>query len=170
MKQVILNHYGFSRLPFDKEIAADDIFKTQTLSQPTAMLELGLDSEDIMLLTGPIGCGKSLIVRTPLQASTPTVSGSPAGFPAELPSDKAGQLSLARRGNETGRGTPFFESRAEESHLSVQEAIGLKEELGVKRLVPTHFNHFNRPHDELEAYFSGFKGITAAYDGMSIEI
>ena len=63
MKQVILNHYGFSRLPFGKEIAAEDIFKTQTLSQATAMLELGLDSEDIMLLTGPIGCGKSLIVR-----------------------------------------------------------------------------------------------------------
>ena len=63
MKQVILNHYGFSRMPFGKEIAADDIFKTQTLSQATAMLELGLDSEDIMLLTGPIGCGKSLIVR-----------------------------------------------------------------------------------------------------------
>ena len=63
MKQVILNHYGFSRMPFGKEIAADDIFKTQTLSQATAMLELGLDSEDIMVLTGPIGCGKSLIVR-----------------------------------------------------------------------------------------------------------
>jgi type II secretory pathway predicted ATPase ExeA len=64
MKQVILNHYGFSRLPFGKEIATEQIFKTQTLSQATAMLELGLDSdEDIMLLTGPIGCGKSLIVR-----------------------------------------------------------------------------------------------------------
>ncbi len=63
MKQVILNHYGFSRMPFGKEIAAEDIFKTQTLSQATAMLELGLDSEDIMVLTGPIGCGKSLIVR-----------------------------------------------------------------------------------------------------------
>ena len=63
MKQVILNHYGFSRMPFGKEITAEDIFKTQTLSQATAMLELGLDSEDIMVLTGPIGCGKSLIVR-----------------------------------------------------------------------------------------------------------
>ena len=63
MKDVILNHYGFSRLPFGKDIAPDDIFRTSTLTQATAMLELGLDTEDIMLLTGPIGCGKSLIIR-----------------------------------------------------------------------------------------------------------
>jgi phosphoribosyl 1,2-cyclic phosphate phosphodiesterase len=66
--------------------------------------------------------------------------------------------------------TPFFETRKEESHLSVKEAIGLKKDLGVKRLVLTHFNHFNRPHDELDVYFSGFEGITAAYDGLEIEI
>lgn len=64
MKQVILNHYGFSRMPFGKNIAAQEIFKTDALKQAGAMLCLGLDSdEDIMLLTGPIGCGKSLIVR-----------------------------------------------------------------------------------------------------------
>jgi len=63
MKQVILDHYGFCRLPFGKDLAPGDAFQTDTFSQATAMLELGLDSEDIMLLTGPIGCGKSLIVR-----------------------------------------------------------------------------------------------------------
>ncbi|MEE8441126.1 MAG: MBL fold metallo-hydrolase [Spirochaetia bacterium] len=66
--------------------------------------------------------------------------------------------------------TPFFEAREEQSHLGVQEAIVLKEDLGVKRLVLTHFNHFNRPHDELQGYLSQFEGITAAYDGLSIEI
>ncbi len=64
MKQVILNHYGFSRLPFGKDIAPEEIFNTDALRQAGAMLELGLDSaEDIMLLTGPVGCGKSLVVR-----------------------------------------------------------------------------------------------------------
>ncbi len=64
MKQVILNHYGFSRIPFGKDIAPEEIFKTDTLRQAGAMLELGLDSaEDIMVLTGPVGCGKSLVVR-----------------------------------------------------------------------------------------------------------
>jgi type II secretory pathway predicted ATPase ExeA len=63
MKQVILNHFGFSRLPFGKEIAADEVFTTDSLSRALAMIEFGLDTEDIMLITGPIGCGKSLLVR-----------------------------------------------------------------------------------------------------------
>jgi len=66
--------------------------------------------------------------------------------------------------------TPFFEPRKGKSHLSVQEAIDLKEELGINRLVLTHFNHYNRPHDELEEYFSRFEGVTAAYDGLSIDV
>lgn len=67
MKQAILNHYGFSRLPFGKHIDVEKIFPTEELTQSTAMLELGIESEDIMLLTGPIGCGKSLIVRHALE-------------------------------------------------------------------------------------------------------
>ena len=63
MKNAILNHYGFSKLPFGKDITPDCIFETNTLTQATAMLELCLDSEDIMVLTGPIGCGKSLLIR-----------------------------------------------------------------------------------------------------------
>jgi type II secretory pathway predicted ATPase ExeA len=63
MKEVILNHFGFSRLPFGKDIPTDEVFPTDSLSETTAMLSLGLDSEDIMLISGPIGCGKSLIVR-----------------------------------------------------------------------------------------------------------
>jgi type II secretory pathway predicted ATPase ExeA len=63
MKQVILNHFGFSRLPFGKDIDTEEVFQTSSLSQASAMLEFGVDSEDIILLTGPIGCGKSLIVR-----------------------------------------------------------------------------------------------------------
>lgn len=63
MRQVILNHYGFSWLPFGKDIAQEHIFQTEELSRSTAMLELGIESEDVMLLSGPIGCGKSLIIR-----------------------------------------------------------------------------------------------------------
>ena len=36
---------------------------TEDLEEDPVDLDLGLDSEDIMLSTGPIGCGKSLIVR-----------------------------------------------------------------------------------------------------------
>lgn len=63
MKQAILNHYGFSRLPFGKDIATNEVFPTVSGTEAISMLELGLETEDIMVLTGPIGCGKSLVLR-----------------------------------------------------------------------------------------------------------
>lgn len=63
MKQAILNHYGFSRLPFGKDVAPKEAFPTLSGREAASMLELGIDSEDIMVLTGPIGCGKSLVLR-----------------------------------------------------------------------------------------------------------
>ena len=63
MKEAILTHYGLSQLPFGKDIAKENIFPTEELSRTAAMLELGIESEDVMLLSGPIGCGKSLIIR-----------------------------------------------------------------------------------------------------------
>ncbi|MFW6364169.1 MAG: ExeA family protein [Spirochaeta sp.] len=63
MIDTILNHYGLSRLPFGKNIAADEIYPTESMNDAGAMIELGLESEDIILITGPIGCGKSLAVR-----------------------------------------------------------------------------------------------------------
>lgn len=64
MKETILNHYGFSRLPFGKDIAVSEVFPTTSGTEAASMLELGLEIEDIMLLTGPIGCGKSLVLRS----------------------------------------------------------------------------------------------------------
>ena len=66
--------------------------------------------------------------------------------------------------------TPYFEPREDELHLSVQEAITMKNEVGVKRLILTHANHFNLPHDELVAYAAQFKGITVAYDGLTVDV
>lgn len=66
--------------------------------------------------------------------------------------------------------TPFFEPRPDQTHLSVQEAVALKEQLDIGRLILTHANHFNRPHDELEAYAARFDNVTVAYDGLVVEI
>lgn len=63
MIDAILTHYGFARLPFGKNIAPDEIFPTESMKEAGAMIELGLESEDIILITGPIGCGKSLALR-----------------------------------------------------------------------------------------------------------
>jgi phosphoribosyl 1,2-cyclic phosphate phosphodiesterase len=66
--------------------------------------------------------------------------------------------------------TPFFEHRGEESHLSVEEAITLKNEVGANKMILTHASHSNLPHDELEAYIAQFEGITVAYDGLIVEV
>ena len=66
--------------------------------------------------------------------------------------------------------TPFFSPVETEKHVSVEEAISLKAELGVKRLVLTHIAHHNLPHDELEDYVAQFEGVTVAYDGLTIDV
>jgi type II secretory pathway predicted ATPase ExeA len=63
MKETILSHYGFSRLPFGKDIAGEKIFPTKELDRSIGMFQLGIESEDVMIISGPIGCGKSLIIR-----------------------------------------------------------------------------------------------------------
>lgn len=52
MIDAILTHYGFARLPFGKNIAPDEIFPTESMKEAGAMIELGLESEDIILITG----------------------------------------------------------------------------------------------------------------------
>ena len=63
VKDTVLTHFGFARMPFGKDVPIDQVFSTASLAETTAMLSLGLDCEDIMLITGVIGCGKSLLVR-----------------------------------------------------------------------------------------------------------
>ncbi len=65
--------------------------------------------------------------------------------------------------------TPTFEP-PKEDHISVVEAMELKEDVGAEQLVLTHINHNNRPHDELDVYARQFPGVTIAYDGMTLEV
>ena len=61
--ETILLYYGFSRLPFGKNIAPHKIFRSSALKEASAIIEMGLESEDIIILTGPIGCGKSVALQ-----------------------------------------------------------------------------------------------------------
>ncbi len=65
--------------------------------------------------------------------------------------------------------TPFFRSDRED-HLDVERALRLKEALRVKRLILTHINHDNKPHDELAAHVSTHRGVEVAYDGFALEV
>jgi type II secretory pathway predicted ATPase ExeA len=64
MSNIILDFYGLSCQPFSKNIAEKDIFESRAHKEAIGMLELGVMSEDIMLLTGEIGIGKSVVLRS----------------------------------------------------------------------------------------------------------
>jgi len=65
--------------------------------------------------------------------------------------------------------TPTFEP-PKEDHITVVEAIQLKQDVGAKRLILTYINHHNKPHDELEDYARRFEGVEVAYDGMGVQV
>jgi phosphoribosyl 1,2-cyclic phosphate phosphodiesterase len=64
--------------------------------------------------------------------------------------------------------TPRFSS-PHGDHITSTEAVELKDRVRARHLILTHFNHENKPHDELEEWSRGLNGVTAAYDGLEIE-
>jgi len=59
----VLDFYGFSTMPFGKNIPYAEIFPSRSLKDVFSMLEMGVVTEDILLVSGPIGCGKSVALR-----------------------------------------------------------------------------------------------------------
>jgi general secretion pathway protein A len=64
MNNRILDFYGFSALPFSKDIAPKDVFSTSAHKEALGMLGLAVAKEDIVLLTGEVGIGKSVVLRS----------------------------------------------------------------------------------------------------------
>ncbi len=61
---LVLDHFGFSHLPFSKAVSPKNAFKTTPYKEAFACLEYGVEAEDIMLLTGPVGSGKSVVLAS----------------------------------------------------------------------------------------------------------
>jgi len=66
-----MNFYGFIRMPFDKDFESPDAFQSPSLANAVAMLVFGVESEDILLVSGPIGSGKSVAIRSFIAALDP---------------------------------------------------------------------------------------------------
>jgi len=67
----VMSFYGFIRMPFDKDFESPDAFPSPSLANAVAMLSLGVQSEDILLVSGPIGSGKSVALRSFIAALDP---------------------------------------------------------------------------------------------------
>lgn len=68
MENTILDFFGFSQVPFSKTLLPKHLFHSIDFKEAFAQIEYGIPSEDIMLLTGPIGCGKSAVVNALIHA------------------------------------------------------------------------------------------------------
>ena len=60
MHDQVLTFFGFSRLPFGKHLTPADTFPSHAHQEATSRLAFGVADEDLLLLSGPIGCGKSV--------------------------------------------------------------------------------------------------------------
>lgn len=68
MNNRFLTFFGLTKTPFTKEIPANEIFRSSMITGLLGMFELGISTEDIMLLYGDIGCGKSAGIRLFLES------------------------------------------------------------------------------------------------------
>ena len=64
MEKAVLDFFGFSWLPFSKTLSPKQTFSAQSYQEACSRLEFGLRSEDFVLLTGPVGVGKSVVLNT----------------------------------------------------------------------------------------------------------
>lgn len=63
MNNEIKNFFGFKKLPFSKPVASSELFQSQNLQEVYSRMELALANEDIALITGTAGSGKSSSLR-----------------------------------------------------------------------------------------------------------
>ena len=63
MYDKILNFYGFKKIPFSKNIAKHQIFISSQIKEAQARLDFCLKNEDIALILGNVGSGKTTALR-----------------------------------------------------------------------------------------------------------
>jgi len=61
--KIVQDYYGLKHMPFGKDIVSENVFPSDQITNTSAMLKLGIAAEDIILLTGPVGSGKSVTLR-----------------------------------------------------------------------------------------------------------
>jgi len=59
----IKNFFGLTKMPFSKLIGVNELFQGSCFKEACARLEIALGNEDMVLLTGAVGAGKSNVLR-----------------------------------------------------------------------------------------------------------
>ena len=64
MNNALLDFYGFSTQPFSKDIPPKNLLPTSSSANVLGMLAIAVGTEDIVLLFGQLGVGKSVVLRS----------------------------------------------------------------------------------------------------------
>lgn len=64
MNNIILNFFGFKKLPFTKNIEHIEVFESKSYKEALACLQFAVTDEDIILFTGDTGSGKSVVLNS----------------------------------------------------------------------------------------------------------
>ena len=65
-------HYGFTRMPFGKNIAPGMVHHHQAHDQAVARISWAINETAIGVVTGEVGAGKTVAVRAALAEQTPS--------------------------------------------------------------------------------------------------
>ena len=64
MNKLILDSFGFSHMPFSKTFNPKNAFRTTSFEEAQTRLLYGIGKEDVMMISGPVGSGKSVVLRS----------------------------------------------------------------------------------------------------------
>jgi general secretion pathway protein A len=59
----VKNFFGLTKIPFSKLIGVNELYHSSSFTEACARLQIGLENEDVVLLTGAVGSGKSNVLR-----------------------------------------------------------------------------------------------------------
>ena len=72
MVDKIKSYFGLSKMPFSKQSLTNKPYQSLEIKEISARLELAVQNEDIFLLTGSVGCGKTTASKLLVRLLDPT--------------------------------------------------------------------------------------------------
>lgn len=59
----VKNFFGLHKIPFSKLIGVNELYHSSSFQEACARLQIGLENEDVVLISGAVGSGKSNVLR-----------------------------------------------------------------------------------------------------------
>jgi type II secretory pathway predicted ATPase ExeA len=99
--------YGFSRMPFGRDLAPDQLYRHHGHAETVARLTWAVNARSVAVLTGEVGAGKTVCVRAALAALDPS-----RHRPIYIPNPGIGTRGIAQQITLACGQTPRFHTSA----------------------------------------------------------